>query len=159
AALAQRGAPPGMAPSRGRGDMERRAHEDDAILRRAGASASTVLENRVVRTRREVSGCACRPTRRTNPSLGPGRGARRARPTGDHVGRRRDHPQRLSRSRFQVAAGRRRGRRVKLQYYPDTDSLYIELTPTPGTDSRELADGLVADFDAEGNVVGLDIDR
>jgi uncharacterized protein YuzE len=48
---------------------------------------------------------------------------------------------------------------VKLQYYPDTDSLYIELKPTPGADSRELADGLVADFDADGNVVGLDIDR
>jgi uncharacterized protein YuzE len=48
---------------------------------------------------------------------------------------------------------------VKLQYYPDTDSLYIELKPTPGTDSRVLADGLVADFDADGNVVGLDIDR
>lgn len=48
---------------------------------------------------------------------------------------------------------------VKLQYYPDTDSLYIELRPTPGADSRELAEGLVADFDADGNVVGLDIDR
>ena len=48
---------------------------------------------------------------------------------------------------------------MKLQYYPDTDSLYIELKPIPGTDSRELADGLVADFDADGNVVGLDIDH
>jgi uncharacterized protein YuzE len=47
---------------------------------------------------------------------------------------------------------------MKLQYFPDTDSLYIELNPKPGADTREIADGLIVDFDAEGNVVGLDID-
>jgi uncharacterized protein YuzE len=48
---------------------------------------------------------------------------------------------------------------MKLQYYPETDSLYIELMSTPGTEVREIAEGLVADFDADGNVVGLDIDH
>ena len=48
---------------------------------------------------------------------------------------------------------------MKLHYYPETDSLYIELNDRPGADSREIADGLVADFDDEGNVVGLDIDH
>jgi uncharacterized protein YuzE len=48
---------------------------------------------------------------------------------------------------------------MKLQYYPDTDSLYIELSEKPNADSQEIADGLVVDFDAEGNVVGLDIDH
>ena len=48
---------------------------------------------------------------------------------------------------------------MKLHYYPETDSLYIELNAKPSADSREIADGLVADFDAEGNVVGLDIDH
>ncbi len=48
---------------------------------------------------------------------------------------------------------------MKLHYYPETDSLYIELTDTPGAKAREIVAGLVADFDADGNVVGLDIDR
>jgi uncharacterized protein YuzE len=48
---------------------------------------------------------------------------------------------------------------MKLHYYPETDSLYIELSPRPGTDSRIVAEGVVADFDDEGNVVGIDIDH
>jgi uncharacterized protein YuzE len=48
---------------------------------------------------------------------------------------------------------------MKLHYYPETDSLYIELKPTPGTEAREIVEGLVVDFDAEGDVVGLDIDH
>ena len=48
---------------------------------------------------------------------------------------------------------------MKLHYYPETDSLYIELSPRPSVDSKEIADGLVADFAAEGNIVGLDIDQ
>jgi len=48
---------------------------------------------------------------------------------------------------------------MKLHYYPDTDSLYIELSDAPGAETREIVQGLVADIDAEGNVVGLDIDH
>ena len=44
-------------------------------------------------------------------------------------------------------------------YYPDTDSLYIDLNSKPGVDSREIVEGLVADFDADGNIVGIDIDH
>ena len=47
---------------------------------------------------------------------------------------------------------------MKLHYYSETDSLYIELSSRPGVDTREIADGLVADLDAEGSIVGLDID-
>lgn len=47
---------------------------------------------------------------------------------------------------------------MKLHYYPETDSLYIELAAAPGAEVREIADGLNADIDADGNVVGLDID-
>lgn len=46
---------------------------------------------------------------------------------------------------------------MKLNYFPDTDSLYIELQSGPGVDSQEIADGMVLDFDASGNVIGLDI--
>ena len=48
---------------------------------------------------------------------------------------------------------------MKLHYYPETDSLYIELRSAPGAETREIVEGLVADFDANGNVVGFDIDR
>jgi uncharacterized protein YuzE len=43
-------------------------------------------------------------------------------------------------------------------YYPETDCLYIELAARPGVETREIADGLNVDFDAEGGIVGLDID-
>jgi uncharacterized protein YuzE len=48
---------------------------------------------------------------------------------------------------------------VKLQYYPDTDSLYIDLSEQTSTESREVSDGVVLDYDAEGNLVGIDIDN
>lgn len=48
---------------------------------------------------------------------------------------------------------------MKLHYYPETDSLYIELKPEPGVESREVADGLVVDLNAAGEAVGFDIDR
>ena len=47
---------------------------------------------------------------------------------------------------------------MKLHYYPETDSLYIELAAPPGAETRDIGDGLNADFDAEGALVGLDID-
>lgn len=46
---------------------------------------------------------------------------------------------------------------MKLHYYPETDSLYIDLNARPSADSREISEGLVVDFDAEGRVVGIDI--
>jgi uncharacterized protein YuzE len=47
---------------------------------------------------------------------------------------------------------------MKLHYYAETDSLYIELKAMPGTEAREVAPGLVVDLDAKGDVVGFDID-
>lgn len=47
---------------------------------------------------------------------------------------------------------------MKLHYYPETDSLYIELRTSASAETREIASGLNADFDSLGNVVGLDID-
>lgn len=47
---------------------------------------------------------------------------------------------------------------MKIAYYAETDSLYIELKETPGTEAREVAPGLVVDLDEKGDVVGFDID-
>ena len=47
---------------------------------------------------------------------------------------------------------------MKLRYYPETDSLYIELNGAPGAEAREIVEGLVVDLDANGDVVGFDIE-
>jgi uncharacterized protein YuzE len=48
---------------------------------------------------------------------------------------------------------------MKFHYYADTDSLYIDLSEKVGAEVREVAPGVVADFDAEGHIVGIDIDH
>jgi uncharacterized protein YuzE len=47
---------------------------------------------------------------------------------------------------------------VKLHYYPETDSLYIESKPGAGAETREVADGLNVELDEKGSVIGFDID-
>ena len=48
---------------------------------------------------------------------------------------------------------------MKFHYYPETDSLYIDLREATSTDSREVAPGVVLDFDAQDQLVGIDIQR
>jgi len=48
---------------------------------------------------------------------------------------------------------------MKMRYYKDTDSLYIDLSEKTSTESLEVAPGIVIDFDENNNVVGIDIDR
>lgn len=48
---------------------------------------------------------------------------------------------------------------MKINYYADTDSLYIDLSSKPSVDSREVSEGIVLDYDADGNLVGIDIDQ
>ena len=48
---------------------------------------------------------------------------------------------------------------MKLSYYPETDSLYIDLSAKTGVDSNEVAPGVVLDFDADGQLVGIDINN
>ena len=48
---------------------------------------------------------------------------------------------------------------MKLNYYAETDSLYIDLSEKPSAQSREVSEGVVLDYDADGNLVGIDIDN
>jgi len=48
---------------------------------------------------------------------------------------------------------------MKLNYHPETDSLYIDLSERPSAESREISEGVVLDYDAEGKLVGIDIDN
>ena len=47
---------------------------------------------------------------------------------------------------------------MKLHYYPETDSLYIELADRAGVETREVVAGVNVDIGADGAVVGIDID-
>jgi uncharacterized protein YuzE len=47
---------------------------------------------------------------------------------------------------------------MKLNYYSETDSLYIDLSEQPSVETREISEGVVFDYDAGGNLVGIDID-
>jgi uncharacterized protein YuzE len=48
---------------------------------------------------------------------------------------------------------------MELNYYRDTDSLYVTLSERPSVESREISDGVVLDFDVAGALVGIDIDN
>ena len=48
---------------------------------------------------------------------------------------------------------------MKVKYYKDTDSLYIDLSEHPSSESMEISEGIVLDYDADGKLVGIDIDN
>jgi len=48
---------------------------------------------------------------------------------------------------------------MRLKYYRDTDSLYIDLSSKLSAESREISEGVMLDYDAAGNLVGIDIDN
>jgi uncharacterized protein YuzE len=48
---------------------------------------------------------------------------------------------------------------MKITYYPETDSLYIDLSQHPSSESVEISEGVVVDYDSQGNLVGIDIDN
>src|SRR3990172_6750392 len=48
---------------------------------------------------------------------------------------------------------------MKMKYYKDTDSLYIDLSSKSSIESREVSPGIVLDLDKENQVVGIDFDH
>jgi len=48
---------------------------------------------------------------------------------------------------------------MKLNYYPETDSLYIDLSSKPSKESVEISEGVVLDYDDDGHITGIDIDN
>ena len=48
---------------------------------------------------------------------------------------------------------------MKLHYYADTDSLYIDLSEKTSVESREVSPGVVLDFDEAGHLCGIDVDH
>lgn len=48
---------------------------------------------------------------------------------------------------------------MKIAYYPDTDSMYIDLSPKDSVESKEVSAGVVIDYASHGNITGIDIDN
>ena len=48
---------------------------------------------------------------------------------------------------------------MRIAYYPDTDSLYIDLSSRDSAESREVSPGVMIDYDSDGNITGIDIDN
>ena len=48
---------------------------------------------------------------------------------------------------------------MKIAYYPETDSMYIDLSAKDSAESREVSPGVVIDYAANGDIVGIDIDN
>ena len=48
---------------------------------------------------------------------------------------------------------------MKIKYYADSDSLYIDLSEKTSVESLEVAPDIVIDFDESNSIVGIDIDR
>ena len=48
---------------------------------------------------------------------------------------------------------------MRLNYYPETDSLYIDLSERSSSESKEISEGVVLDYDTDGKLVGIDIDN
>ena len=48
---------------------------------------------------------------------------------------------------------------MKISYFPETDSLYIELKEAQtSVESEETSPGIVLDFNKQGEVIGIEID-
>jgi uncharacterized protein YuzE len=48
---------------------------------------------------------------------------------------------------------------MKLTYFPDTDTLYIDLADRPSTESEVVNDNLIVDLDSEGRPVGITVEH
>lgn len=48
---------------------------------------------------------------------------------------------------------------MKIEYFPETEGLYIDLAEREEADSQEISEGIVLDTDADGRPVGIDIDQ
>ena len=44
---------------------------------------------------------------------------------------------------------------MKIAYYLETDSMYIDLSEKGSVESKEISPGVVLDYDSDGNIAGV----
>ena len=48
---------------------------------------------------------------------------------------------------------------MKIRYFADTDTLYIEFRPADITDTRDLDENTLAEYDAQGNLCAMTLEH
>jgi uncharacterized protein YuzE len=48
---------------------------------------------------------------------------------------------------------------MRLKYFPDTDTAYLELTNNEVVETRDINEDILIDIDIEGNLVGMTIEH
>jgi uncharacterized protein YuzE len=48
---------------------------------------------------------------------------------------------------------------MKLEYFPETDTLYISLLDEQSVESEEIADDVVVDYAEDGRAIGFEIEH
>ena len=48
---------------------------------------------------------------------------------------------------------------MKIRYFAETDTLYIEFRPADITDTRELDENTLAEYDAQGNLCAMTLEH
>ena len=48
---------------------------------------------------------------------------------------------------------------MKIQYFPDTDTVYMQLNDNPVFETKDFDENTIIDVDARGNLVGITIEH
>lgn len=48
---------------------------------------------------------------------------------------------------------------MRVKYFADTDTMHLELSESSPTESREISENLIVDYDDAGKIVGLTIEH
>lgn len=48
---------------------------------------------------------------------------------------------------------------MKIQYFQETDTLYIEFKPAEVAETRDLDENTLLDLDSEGNIAGITVEH
>jgi len=48
---------------------------------------------------------------------------------------------------------------MKLSYFPDTDTLYIDISDRPSVESERINENLIIDLDSDGQPVGITLEH
>ncbi len=48
---------------------------------------------------------------------------------------------------------------MKITYFPETDTLYVDISSKPAAESDEVAEGVVLDYDDAGHLAGIEIEH
>lgn len=48
---------------------------------------------------------------------------------------------------------------MRIRYFPDTDTAYIELSERPVAETREMSEDILADLGADGRLVALTLEH